>query len=1189
MTMTPAPVYLKPSSRATRLSSMASASEDHAACPLTHRLTHSPTHPVPYTLRLALGAWRLALPALLALCLLAPKPAPASGTWTQLANQAPSSVELMLLMPDGTVMAANQPGAIGNAWYRLTPDIHGSYINGTWTNLASMHDTRLYYSSDVLRDGRVFVAGAEYGTGTNSAEIYDPASNTWTMLPPPPAGQKLFYDCISKTIANGNILIAPVAPATSGGTVILDIVSNSWIVGPKVVRGTYQDEASWVKLPDDSIITIDPFGVNSERYIPSLNKWITDTTVPVPLYNNLGELGAGFLLPDGRAFFLGGTHHTAFYTPTGNTNVGSWAAGPDIPNGFGVTDGAGAMMMNGKILCAVGSSSNYNAPTYFYEFDPVANSFTSVNGPTGPTDNIPPYESAMLDLPDGTVLYSHFARRLYVYKPDGSPLAAGKPTITSIAQNPDLSYHLIGTQLNGISEGAAYGDDLQMDSNYPLVRLTDAATNVYYARTFKWSSSGVMTGNKPVSTEFVLPTNLPPASYSLVVVANGISSDPVTFSFGSLISAQPQSLTVFEGDSAAFSVTASVGSGVFYQWRFNGSALGGATRSSLNLTNVAFSQGGNYSVIVSNAATSTLSSNALLTVIPTVPLPVALNATNLGWSTDGNAVWHGLTNLSHDGFAAGKSGALLDNQLSRVQTTVTGPGQLTFWWKVSSQTNADFLSFSLDGAPQAAVSGNVDWTQLTFFLTPGSHPLQWAYSKDAAGSAGQDAAWLDQVTFVFGGIVPTITAQPSPQVVLAGTPAAFSAAASGTPPLRYQWRFNGADIPAATNTSLSLAQAFLVNAGLYTMAVSNDYGSALSSNALLSVVPIAAWGDNDFSQATVLETVGNVAAIAAGGYHSLALRTDGSLAAWGNNFSGQCNIPTAATNLTAIAGGGYHSLALRADGVILGWGDDSSGQTDVPPTATNVIALAAGQWHSLALRANGTVVAWGDDSSGQTDVPAHLTNVTAVAAGDQHSLALKANGSVVAWGNNRGPTGDYAGQADVPPGLSNVVALAAGAFHSLALKSDGSLVGWGDNSSDQLSVAPGLSNALAIAAGGTHSIALQTNGEVFTWGDNLYSESVSGLILPGASAVAAGAYHNLVLISSPAGPLLLSNPIRNGHTFTVSFPTVSGKTYTLQYKNSIQDAAWTSLSSITGNGGIRTLTDPLATPTTRFYRVTQSP
>jgi hypothetical protein len=447
---------------------------------------------------------------------------PTTGTWTPLANSAPGAVNLMLLLSDGTVMAQNGGGT---DWYQLTPDSHGSYVKGTWTTLAPMHDTRLWYSSDVLRDGRVFVAGAEYGTGKSTAEVYDPLRNAWTVAPP--SGQT-FVDSVSKVLPDGNVLVAPVWPSTGGGTVIYNPTLNTWSSAGNLCRGWNQDEASWVKLPDESILTVDPFGTDSERYIPSLNQWISDAALPVALYNNLGEMGAGLLLPDGRAFFLGGTGHTALYTPSGNLNQGAWAAGPDIPGGLGTSDAPAAMMANGKILCAVGDATSYAAPTSFYEYDPVDNAFEAVNGPTGETDNVPPFDSKMLDLPDGSVLYSHFSGDLYVYQPGGSPLAAGKPAISSIVRNTDGSYHLAGTGLNGISEGAAYGDDAQMDSNRPLVRLTDAAGHVYYARTYNWSSTGVMTGNKPVTTEFALPAGLPAGAYSLVAVANGISSDPVS-------------------------------------------------------------------------------------------------------------------------------------------------------------------------------------------------------------------------------------------------------------------------------------------------------------------------------------------------------------------------------------------------------------------------------------------------------------------------------------------------------------------------------------------------------------------------------------------------------------------------------------------------------------------------------------
>ncbi len=145
---------------------------------------------------------------------------------------------------------------------------------------------------------------------------------------------------------------------------------------------TWQAEASWVGLPDGSILTVDHDSSTSERFIPSLNQWIPDATVPVNLWANMGpklvgEIGPAFLLPNGQAFFLGGSGHTALYTPSGYTNAGTWVAGPDIPSGLASADAPAAMMQNGRILCAVApvpsgdSSGNATFPTpaSFFEYD----------------------------------------------------------------------------------------------------------------------------------------------------------------------------------------------------------------------------------------------------------------------------------------------------------------------------------------------------------------------------------------------------------------------------------------------------------------------------------------------------------------------------------------------------------------------------------------------------------------------------------------------------------------------------------------------------------------------------------------------------------------------------------------------------------------------------------------------------
>ncbi len=492
-----------------------------------------------------------------------PLSALAAGTWTALTHQTPNispngNPTLMLLLSDGTVMVQNDPtGGGGTNWFRLTPDAHGSYANGTWSMLAPMNYSRAGCSSVIMTNGRVFFAGGEYGTGGPTSEVYDPVSNTWTIVPVPtnllnPAKSQSFSDSISMVLSNGDVMVVPVASAYSGEMMLYNPVSNSFTAGPNVFSGS-QDEASWVKLPDDSILTIDPFSTNSERYIPALNKWVRDASVPAIVYSTNtgvtgaapGELGPAFLLPDGRAIFFGSTTNNVIYTPTGTTNRGAWAVAAPYPavgtNAQGMPDAPGNMMVNGKVLLVTGTADTFNGPIHFFEYDYVSNAFNLVSLPFPGSGGIAPYFTKLLQLPDGTVIWNYGNPQMYCYKPDGSPLAAGKPAISSIVGNADGSYHLTGFGLNGISAGAAYGDDAQMDSNYPLVRMTNNTGIVYYARTYNWSSTGVMTSNKAVTTEFALPANLPAGTYSLVAVANGIASDPVPFT----IPLTPPAITSF--------------------------------------------------------------------------------------------------------------------------------------------------------------------------------------------------------------------------------------------------------------------------------------------------------------------------------------------------------------------------------------------------------------------------------------------------------------------------------------------------------------------------------------------------------------------------------------------------------------------------------------------------------------------
>jgi hypothetical protein len=145
-------------------------------------------------------------------------------------------------------------------------------------------------------------------------------------------------------------------------------------------------------------------------------------------------------------------------------------------------------------------------------------------------------------------------------------------------------------------------------------------------------------------------------------------------------------------------------------------------------------------------------------VAPTVALDVALDNVNLDWLSSGNA-WIGQVEKTNDGIDAAQSGIIDHNQNSLLETTVEGPGTLSFYWKVSSEASYDFLRFSIDGIEQQRISGEVDWAIQSYEIASGPHTLKWNYTKDSSVESGLDMAWVDQV--VWGnGEDPTPTPTP---------------------------------------------------------------------------------------------------------------------------------------------------------------------------------------------------------------------------------------------------------------------------------------------------------------------------------------------------------------------------------------------------------------------------------------------
>jgi len=298
-----------------------------------------------------------------------------------------------------------------------------------------------------------------------------------------------------------------------------------------------------------------------------------------------------------------------------------------------------------------------------------------------------------------------------------------------------------------------------------------------------------------------------------------------------LIKFPPASRAAYFGAQTNFSVLALGAPPLRYQWQCNGADLPGATNATLSLTNLQATDAGSYRVIVTNVFNSTTSAVATLTVL--VPIGQAVNAPNLTWSTSGNAAWVGESSVTHDGADAAQSGLITDGQTSTVQTTVTGPGTLNFWWKVSSEEWFDYLSFYIDGVEQAAISGEQGWENPAFAVTNGNHTLRWTYAKDPSVGVGADSAWLDQVTFTTN--PPVLTLQPVSQHGTLGVPVTLSVAASGAPPLSYQWLKAGTNLAGATATSLTLPVGTRRDSGVYQVVVSNPGGSTPSSNATLVI------------------------------------------------------------------------------------------------------------------------------------------------------------------------------------------------------------------------------------------------------------------------------------------------------------------------------------------------------------------
>jgi hypothetical protein len=421
----------------------------------------------------------------------------------------------------------------------------------------------------------------------------------------------------------------------------------------------------------------------------------------------------------------------------------------------------------------------------------------------------------------------------YQWKKDGisiSGAASSTYTISSTSTSDAGSYTVLVTNSAGSATSSAATLTVAAAVTAPTITTQPTSASVTAGNSasfsivasgasplsYQWKKDGSSISGATSSTYTISSASTSDAGSYTVLVTN--SAGTATSSAATLIVAaavtaptiksQPVGITINQGQNATFSVGVDLGSSYTYQWKKDGSSLLGATTSTLRLVNVTASQAGSYSVVITNASGSTISSSAVLTV--NVPLTITSNPVSR---------------------AAG-IGDTMSSAFSVTATAASGV-TLTYQWRkygvnILGATNSTLGLTSIKAADFGTYSVTV---------------------SSPTGTITSSPAVLYRVSDPV--VAPVITREPEGITIKAGSSLILSVAATGSPTPTYQWQLNGTAVSGATASTLVLTDILASQAGSYNVVVTNSAGSATSKSATVVI-------NDGFGRQLSLSTLGYV-------------------------------------------------------------------------------------------------------------------------------------------------------------------------------------------------------------------------------------------------------------------------------------------------------------------------------------------